>query len=299
MKRRLIDDNIFLRFDLGRNLWTVLADSPNIDQVIINLVLNARDAMPFGGMINIKTENIYLEKKAATGLEGARSSGSPARARYVCLTVSDNGNGMDEPVLSRIFEPFFTTKEHGRGTGLGLSVLYGIVQSHEGSIDVFSRPGAGSTFKIFLPALRYKFQSLGGKDKESPHEQFYDQEKRILLVEDDPEVLSLTRKVLKKNGYLVFSCRTAADALAIFEQEKGCFDLVVCDIILPDSRGTDLVLKLRQREPSLEVLLVSGFVGEQPALEEIRQQGIPFIPKPYTFEDLLQQIRRQSLHRQL
>jgi CheY-like chemotaxis protein len=216
------------------------------------------------------------------------------KERYVCFTISDTGAGMDESVLPHIFEPFFTTKERGRGTGLGLSVVYGIVKSHDGWIDVSSRPGEGSTFKIFLPAIKKKLISV--IPNQFVFEQFDNKEAKILLVEDDPEVLSLTRKVLKKNGYLVYPSKSMAEALAIFELENGYFDLVLCDIILPDGKGTDLVVKLKEANPSLNALLVSGYADDRDILDQLKLRGIPFIPKPYTFADLLKQIHLLNLN---
>jgi signal transduction histidine kinase len=284
LKRRLVDENIDLHFCLSRNLWKVYADSPNMDQVVINLVLNARDAIAGGGSITIRTDNTYDINK-----HEAKESEPGKKERYVCFTISDTGDGMDESVLPHIFEPFFTTKQRGQGTGLGLSVVYGIVKSHEGWIDVSSRPGEGSTFKIFLPAIKKK--SIDVYSSQLHFEQFDNKEAKILLVEDDPEVLSLTKKVLKKNGYLVNPCRSVAEALAIFEQENGCFDLVLCDIILPDGRGADLVVKLKQIKPSLNALLVSGYADDGDILGRHKLRGIPFMPKPYTFDDLLKQMR--------
>jgi CheY-like chemotaxis protein len=217
---------------------------------------------------------------------------SDAKERYVCFTINDTGSGMSDSVQPHIFEPFFTTKERGQGTGLGLSVVYGIIKSHNGWIDVVSHPGEGSSFKIFLPAIKQK-KIMAVSDQAIP-EQSDGAEARILFVEDDPEVLSLTRKVLKKNGYLVYSCRTIAEALVVFEQENGYFDLVVCDVILPDGKGTDLLARLMDLQPSLNALLVSGFADDREALDQLKLQGIPFLPKPYTFSDLLNQIQLQS-----
>ncbi len=279
LQRRLIDSRINLELCLSRNLWKVYADSANMDQAIVNLVLNARDAMPDGGAISIKTENITVQKS------GGKED------RYVYLSVSDTGAGMDEQVLPHIFEPFFTTKEGDQGTGLGLSVVYGIVKSHDGWIDVTSQPGQGSVFKIFLPAIKKKLISV--IPSQFIFDRFESQDEKILLVEDDPEVLSLTKKVLEKNGYLVYPCRTMSEALAVFEQENGCLDLVLCDLILPDGRGTDLAVKLKERQPFLGTLLVSGCIDDQEILDQLELQGIPFMPKPYTFGDLLKQIQLQ------
>jgi signal transduction histidine kinase len=295
IKRRLMNDGIDLHFYLSRNLWPVYADSSNMDQVIINLVINARDAMPNGGSITLKTENVCLPKS------GAGETEPDGRNQYICFTVCDTGSGMDEAVLSRIFEPFFTTKERAQGlpggTGLGLSIVYGIIRSHEGWIDVSSTPREGSAFKIFMPAIEINLNSVipGQID----YQKYGHEGRKILLVEDDPEVLSLTRKFLKKNGYLVYPCMTAMEASAIFEQENGCFDLVLFDCFLHDTRGTDLVLELKKLHPFLNVLLVSGCTNDRDMLKQLTMQGIPFLSKPYTFEDLLKQIHMQSLKRKV
>jgi two-component system cell cycle sensor histidine kinase/response regulator CckA len=285
LKRRLNDYKISFDLCLSRNLWKVYADSSNMDEVIINLILNARDSMPNGGSMAIKTENFYLQQ--TKGREAERAGND----RYVRFSVSDTGAGMEEPVLSHIFEPFFTTKEGGQGTGLGLSVVYGIVRSHDGWIDVSSHPGQGSTFKIILPAIKKKQISV------IPSQHVYDcfdsQEEKILLVEDDPEVLSLTKKVLKRNGYLVYPCKTVSEALAIFEQESRCFDLVLCDVILPDGNGAELVMKLKEMRPLMGALLVGGYVHGQ--VDWLQLKDISFMRKPYTFSDLLRQVHMQCL----
>lgn len=285
LKRRLNDYKISFDLCLSRNLWKVYADSSNMDEVIINLVLNARDSMPNGGSIAIKTENFYLQQTRGGGTECVGSD------RYVRFSISDTGAGMEELVLSHIFEPFFTTKESGQGTGLGLSVVYGIVRSHDGWIDVSSQPGQGSTFKIILPAIKKKQISV--IPSQDVFDWFDSQEEKILLVEDDPEVLSLTKKVLKRNGYLVYPCKTASEALTIFEQENGCFDLVLCDVILPDGNGTELVMKLKEMRPLMGALLVGGYVHGQ--VDWFQLKDIPFMPKPYTFGDLLRQVHMQCL----
>ncbi len=285
LKQRLIDYKIDLDLCLSRNLWKVYADSSNMDEVLINLILNARDSMPNGGSITIKTENFYLQKTEIGETERAGSD------RYVCFSISDTGAGMEEPVLSHIFEPFFTTKERGQGTGLGLSVVYGVVRSHDGQIDVSSQPGQGSTFKIILPAIKKK--QIDVIPSQYIFDRFDSQGEKILLVEDDPEVLSLTKKVLKRNGYLVYPCKTVSEALGIFEQENGNFDLVLCDVILPDGKGPDLVMRLKEIRPLMGALLVGSYADGQVDLLEPKE--IPFMSKPYTFEDLLKQVHMQCL----
>jgi len=283
LRRRLIDYKISLNLSLSRNLWKVYADSSNMDEAIINLVLNARDSMPNGGSITLKTENFYLQKT-----EG-REKGRAGSDRYVCLSICDTGAGMEETVLSRIFEPFFTTKGGGQATGLGLSVVYGIVRSHDGWIDVSSQPGKGSTFKIVLPAIKNK--KINIIPNQHVFDRFDSQEEKILLVEDDPEVLSLTKKVLERNDYLVYPCKTASEALDIFKQENGCFDVVLCDAILPDGKGPELVMKMKEIRPLMGALLVGGFTDVQ----NDRMNDVTIMAKPYTFGDLLRQVHMLCL----
>jgi CheY-like chemotaxis protein len=210
--------------------------------------------------------------------------------------VSDTGAGIDPQFLSRIFEPFFTTKELSRGTGLGLSVVYGIIKEHDGYINVTSEPGHGTTFEIFLPA--FEFESQPGKTDESFRRpaQLRGRGEKILLVEDDRDLMNLTRELLADNNYVVHACRGVSDAEIIFAREKEGFDLLISDIILPDGRGSDLALQLRQRQPSLGVVLTSGYADDRDNMERIKQQGLSFLPKPYTAEKLMRQIYEVIQH---
>jgi signal transduction histidine kinase len=288
LKQRLLDYKINLELYPAKKLWKVYADSSNMDEVMIDLILNARDAMPDGGSITVKTENIYLKKNGDGEHESAGCD------RYVVLSISDMGCGMDETVLPHIFEPFFTTKKQGRGAGLGmgLAIVYGIVKSHDGWIDVSSQLGQGSTFKIYLPAIKEKKISV--IPSQEPFDVFEGQQEKILLVENDPEVLSLTKKVLKRSGFLVHPCKTMLEAVTAFEQENGCFDLVMCDVALPDGTGVDLVMKLKENRPSLGALLVGDCTDERINRRKLKE--IPFMAKPYTFNDLLRQIHIQCLN---
>jgi PAS domain S-box-containing protein len=285
MLDRLIGEDITINCIFKQDLWMVNADADSIDQVLVNLMLNARDAMSKGGTITIRPENITLAKKRF------HPSGSAKPGRYVCLSVSDTGAGMDPQFLSRIFEPFFTTKEIGRGTGLGLSVVYGIIKEHDGYINVTSEPAQGTTFEIFLPA--FEFESQPGQAAESfmHPAQFRGHGEKILLVEDDRDLMNLTRELLADNNYVVHACRGTSDAEIIFAREKEGFDLLISDIILPDGRGSDLALQLRQRQPSMGVILTSGYADDRADLERVQQQqGVSFMPKPYSSEKLMRQI---------
>jgi PAS domain S-box-containing protein len=281
MLDRLIGEDVTINYFYEQDLWMINADADSIDQVLVNLMLNARDAMSKGGTITIKPENVTLGKKRFSPSENAKPG------RYVCLSVSDTGAGIDPQFLSRIFEPFFTMKELSRGTGLGLSVVYGIVKEHDGYINVTSEPGHGTTFEIFLPA--FEFESQPGKTDESFRRpaQLRGRGEKILLVEDDRDLMNLTRELLVDNNYVVHACRGVTDAEIIFAREKEGFDLLIGDIILPDGRGSDLALQLRQRQPSLGVILTSGYADDR---ARIQQQGVSFLPKPYTAEKLMRQI---------
>jgi two-component system cell cycle sensor histidine kinase/response regulator CckA len=284
MLDRLIGEDITINYQFDPALWTVYADTASIDQILINLVLNARDAMHGGGMLTIKPKNVVLKK------ERSSHSGDTKPGRYVCLSVSDTGAGIDKDVLPHIFEPFFTTKELGRGTGLGLSVVYGIVKDHDGHVNVKSSNGRGATFKIFLPAFKFDTQPVQAESSPARLDQLRGNGEMILLAEDDRDLMNLTRDLLTDNNYVVHACRSIFDADFVFAREKGSFDLLLSDLILPDGRGTDLALLLRRSKPSLDVILVSGYTDDQDNLEHIKKEGLPFLPKPYTAEILLRKI---------
>ena len=283
MLNRLIGEDVAINTDLEPDLWTVRADAGNIEQVITNLAVNARDAMPEGGKLTIKTENVTLDEEDCRTIPEARPG------KFVCLSVEDTGVGMDKAILARIFEPFFTTKEPEVGTGLGLSVVYGIVKQHEGWINVYSEPGQGSTFKVYLPAVSVKLEdepkgtiSLQGLQGNG---------ERILLVEDEGGVREFVTGMLGENGYVVFEAANAKEALDIFEREEGKFHLVFCDVVLPDKSGLELVDQLLSREPELRVLLSSGYTDQRLQWSVIRERGFRFIQKPYALTDLFRAIR--------
>ena len=283
MLHRLICEDIAINTTLYDNLWTIQADAGNIEQVILNIAINARDAMPEGGRLIIKTENLTLQEDVCKNIFEARPG------NFVCLTIEDTGEGMDEENMQRIFEPFFSTKGVGMGTGLGLSVVYGIVKQHKGWINVNSEPGEGSTFKVFLPAVSAK-----AKDKAVETvtmDELRGNGEKILLVEDDDAASSFGENVLQELGYVVTVAINVTKALEIFQQEKGNFDLVLADVVLPDGSGLDLLEQLRSRKPKLPVLLCSGYPDKKSRFEEIRKKEFPFIQKPYDLEVLFKTIK--------
>ncbi|MDY7041354.1 MAG: ATP-binding protein, partial [Chloroflexota bacterium] len=285
MLRRIIGEDIDLSTMLDLELGRVRADPGQIEQVIMNLAVNARDAMPQGGKIIIKTENVTLDESHVQVIPEARPG------RFVCLSVVDTGIGMDKETASYIFEPFFSTKE--KGTGLGLAVVYGIVLQHEGWINVYSEPGLGSTFKVYLPA--FSVAPKEGEITETPFsevsEELQGNGERILLVEDDEGISKYARRVLGENGYIVLAAADTKEALHIFEREKGQFDLVFSDVVLPDKSGVQLIELLLSRQPDLPVLLSSGYTDQKSQWTSIRERGIRFIQKPYSLYELLRAIR--------
>jgi len=271
--------------DLAPNVQTIKGDEGNIEQVIMNLAVNARDSMPDGGKLTIGTGNVTLDEEACKGIPEA------APGEYVCLTVADTGSGMDGETLRHIFEPFFTTKAEGKGTGLGLSVIYGIVRQHEGWIHVESTPGRGTVFRVYFPVYSGKPEEEETRKRMSP-EELRGGGERILLVEDREDVRGFAVRALRGNGYDVIDASGAEEALKVFEGEKGDFHLVFCDVVLPDQSGLWLVDRLLTSKPGLKVLLSSGYTDVKSQWPVIQKKGFPFLQKPYTLADLLQTVKR-------
>ncbi|MHB8793548.1 MAG: PAS domain-containing sensor histidine kinase [Thermoleophilia bacterium] len=282
MLGRLIGEQYRLVTHLEEGLWTINADASHIEQVIMNLVVNARDAMPGGGEITIRTGNLPVDAEYASTHPDSK------QGEFVHLQIEDLGCGMDAETISRIFEPFFTTKTAAYGTGLGLSVVYGIVTQHEGWIDVESTPGQGTVFNISLPAL--PFQTASVESENIPIEQLQGHDERILLVEDEGVVRELAEKMLTRNGYSVTVAADAEEAEAVFDDLHGDFDLVFSDVILPKENGVTLVGHLLEVKPELKVLLASGY-SDISGKETIQDKGYPFLQKPYQLQSLLRKLR--------
>ncbi len=280
MISRIIGDDIVISREFAPDLWTIRADEGNIEQVVMNLAVNARDAMPEGGTLTIRTENITLDERRCVGIPGAQPG------NYVCLTVRDTGSGMDKDVIQHIFEPFFTTKELGKGTGFGLAVVYGIIRQHNGCIKVDSEPGRGTVFKIFLPAVTAEMKEEEAAVKEPlsiPH----GKGERVLLIEDDNMVREFARTALSGNGFTVYEAGTAKEAIGIFEREKGKFYLVFSDLVLADQSGLQLADYFISRNPDLAVLITSSYVGISVHRDTLSQKGFRYLPKPYSLADLV------------
>ncbi|MBW2589391.1 MAG: response regulator [Deltaproteobacteria bacterium] len=283
MLNRFIGEDILLTVDPASDLKMIKGDAGTIEQVIMNLVVNARDAMPGGGKIIVKTGNAFFNE------EDCKLNRNAKPGEFVCFSVHDTGDGIEPSILDRIFEPFFTTKAQGKGTGLGLSAVYGIVEKHGGWINVESIPDYETTFKIYLPAI-----SVEPEQKRQPlvsQEEFKGNGERILLVEDEEVVMNLLAEMLSGKGYKVFSATNAREALDIFEKEKGAFDLVFSDVVLPDIRGLKLVEQLLKQKPEIRILFTSGYSDEKSDWQTIKQLGYSYIQKPFTSYDMLKTVK--------
>ncbi|MBI4477299.1 MAG: PAS domain S-box protein [Acidobacteria bacterium] len=275
---RLIGEDVEIRLELGSDLWPIRADPHQIEQVLLNLVVNARDAMPRGGVLTIRTANIGGEHGApmATGT-----------GHFVEMAVSDSGIGMDSATKEKIFEPFFTTKEVGRGTGLGLATVYGIVEQSGGKILVESEPGLGTTFRILFPrsdGVVERPQSIPATRRVSGNE-------TILVVEDDEAIRHLTTTSLELLGYRVLNAKDGNEAIAITQDDSTQVDLVVTDVVMPGMSGPELVSALRVRRPALPFLYVSGYTDDRFAVHGVPDPGNLVLQKPFTPVQLAQTVR--------
>ena len=280
--RRLIGEDIELTIGPGAALRRVKADPTQIEQVIVNLAVNARDAMARGGRLVIETANVDLPADFADLPEGV-----PGGA-YVMLMVADTGVGMDGSVQSHLFEPFFTTKEVGKGTGLGLATVHGIVRQHGGSIRVYSAPGEGTTFKIYLPETD---EPLDAAPAGASGAQGARGAERILLVEDDPDVRALTETVLERGGYEVIAARDGDEALRVFRDQGRPVHLLVSDVVMPKMSGRELAERLRALQADLKVLYVSGYTQEALGRHGVLEPGIVLLPKPFQPVAMLDKVR--------
>jgi CheY-like chemotaxis protein len=283
MLRRLIGAHMNLEVTVGGDLFPVLADVSQLEQVLVNLVVNARDAMPTGGKLTVEVGNVHL-----TG-EYTNSHLGVADGDYVMLAVSDTGIGMDKQTQAQIFEPFFTTKEAGKGTGLGLSTVYGIVKQSGGHIWVYSELGEGTSFKIYLPRCAGAVQStvvaapvvakLAGTET-------------ILLAEDDDQVRLMVRGILRRHGYRVIESRSAETALVAGQRHAAEISLLLTDAIMPDLNGMELIERLGATAPHIKAICMSGYPSEAAFRSGVVESSVPFLQKPVMPETLLRKIRQ-------
>jgi PAS domain S-box-containing protein len=284
MIRRLIGEDIDFATGSQEDLWTVRADPSQIEQILMNLCVNARDAMPAGGKMVVSTANATLEAPLVE-----RELTIPP-GRYATLRVADNGAGMDEEVLSRIFEPFFTTKDQGKGTGLGLATVYGIVKQSEGYIRVVSAPGEGTTFSVYLPAAEGEEPET---EEDRPEAECGDPEGKwtILLVEDEEMVRELAIEILQGAGYTVLDAANGPDALAICDRHEGRIDLLVTDLVMPGMNGIELARIVCDSRPGIPVLFMSGYSEDAKERLGYLDEGRAFLQKPITPTKLARKVR--------
>ena len=283
MLHRLLGDDVALESNFPENLPAVDADVGMIDQIIMNLSVNARDAMPRGGRLRISTSVATIDEAYVQHQPDARPG------RFVCLTVADTGCGMDRETLARIFEPFFTTKEVGKGTGLGLATVYGIVKQHQGWIEVTSEAGAGTTFKVYFPASSKPIEVHA--EKLGPDDKVRGGNETILVVEDEPVLRELARMILKDYHYEVLEASTGHEALQVWEKHKGRIDLLLTDMVMPEGMtGRELAERLQRQKPSLKVIYTSGYSSDVMGHENATRD-IKFLQKPYPPPELAQAVR--------
>ena len=283
MLQRLIGENITLVWEPGNALWPVNVDPSQIDQILANLAVNARDAIADVGRITIKTSNCVVDNAYAA------EHPSMAPGDYVQVMIEDNGSGMDNDILAHIFEPFFTTKGVGEGTGLGLATVYGAVKQNNGFIDALSEPGQGTTFRIYLP--RHD-GSITQRPLERIDRQLTSGHETILLVEDEPGILKLTTLLLQKDGYTVLPANTPGDAIRIAQEYDGEIHLLMTDVVMPDMNGRDLAHNILRYHPNIQRLFMSGYTADLIAHHGVLEEGVHFIQKPFSTQNLAAKVRK-------
>ncbi len=281
MLRRLIGEGIELSWIPGRDLWSVKIDPSQFDQILANLCVNARDAIGDTGKVTIETSNLTLDDTYA------RSHPECAPGDYVLLAVSDTGKGMDEETRSHLFEPFFTTKQLGQGTGLGLATVFGIVKQHLGAISVYSEPGQGTTFKIYLP------RAEAPPSRESPHPERASPRgtETVLLVEDENQILGLARRILERQGYTVLAARTPSAAIELAQRHSGSIHLLLTDVVMPEMNGREPQKRIAAFHPGLRCLFMSGYTANVIVHHGVLDEGVQFLQKPFTIESLAGRVR--------
>jgi len=281
MLQRLLGEDIELVARLDHDLGPIRIDPALSEQVLINLCVNARDAMPDGGTLTLETRNVALDE------EYCRRHAAVEPGDYVMCAVSDNGCGMTDEVKSHLFEPFFTTKEKGKGTGLGLAMVYGTVRQHQGAVEVYSELGRGTTVKIYLPRVAEAPEALPTRTERL----LARGDERIVVVEDEAQVRELATRLLKKQGYRVTSFANGGEALLALEQDPERIDLLVTDVVMPGMNGLALAQKLAAARPDLRVLFTSGYTEDVIVRHGILDKSIQFLPKPYTLASLATRVR--------
>jgi len=282
MLQRLIGEDIELAWMPGHDLWPVKIDPSQVDQLLANLAVNARDAIAGVGQLTIETSNTELDREYCAKHLGF------VPGQYVQLEVSDNGCGMNPAILAYIFEPFFTTKEEGQGTGLGLATVYGIVKQNQGFINVYSEPDHGTTFRIYLPRVK---EETAESTPAASRDELPRGNETILIVEDDMAILDLGRRFIERLGYTVLTAASPSLALKVVEDYGGTIDLLITDVVMPEMNGKELAGLLQEMKPGLKCLFMSGYTADAIARQGILDQGICFLSKPFSSRDIALKVR--------
>jgi PAS domain S-box-containing protein len=282
MLRRLIGEDIDLAWLPAADLWPVMIDPSQIDQMLANLCVNARDAIHGVGKITLETENVTFNKEYCANHPGF------VAGNYISLAVSDNGCGMNKEVLEHLFEPFFTTKEMGKGTGLGLATVYGIVKQNLGFINVYSEPGHGTTFKLYVP--RHADKKIQNQTEELAQAVVRGHE-TILMVEDEPTILRIGKIILENLGYTVLAACTPGEAMRLAAEHAEKIDMLMTDVVMPEMNGRDLAKRLLLLYPEIKCLFMSGYTADVIARHGVLDEGVHFIQKPFNVDDLARTVR--------
>ncbi|MBW2670713.1 MAG: response regulator [Deltaproteobacteria bacterium] len=283
MLKRMIGEDIEFQTVLEPERRKVHMDSGQIEQIIINMAVNSRDAMPQGGKLVLETANVHIDENYLSEHGINETPGS-----YVMLAISDTGSGMDKETQEHLFEPFFTTKEIGKGTGLGLSTVYGIVKQNTGFIWVYSEPGHGTTFKVYLPKVK---EGVAPEEKEQTPVGDLNGSETVLIVEDDDRLRNLTRKILERYGYSIQKAENGEDALRVSEEHDGSIDLMLTDVVMPKMSGRETAERLQPLYPQMKVIYMSGYTDNAIVHHGVLVPGINFLEKPFTPEGLARKVR--------
>jgi nitrogen-specific signal transduction histidine kinase len=281
MIRRLIEENIRLSTRTVPELWPVRADRSQIEHVLVNLVVNARDAMPQGGTLSIETANVELDPRFCETHPGALPG------PYVSLRVRDTGHGMSEETRSHLFEPFFTTKDTGKGTGLGLPMCYGITKQHDGYIDVESAPGHGTTVSVYLPRALESVPDPPRQDRDDRPRGT----ETILFVEDEAPVRQVGKRILERLGYTVLEADSAEQGLDVLDAHGDRIDMLITDVVLPGMSGRELADRARELRRDLPILFVSGYTDDVMLKQKVLEHGATLLPKPFSLDSLSTSVR--------
>ena len=290
MLNRLIGENIKMHNQLSEELWPIRADENQIEQVITNIVINARDAMPDGGKLTITTKNVIIKDNKSQSMPDIKPG------KYIRLDIEDTGRGIEKEIQGKIFDPFFTTKGRAKGTGMGLSVVHGIIKKHKGQIKVKSETGRGTKFKIFIPAIDREISRSREPQKKKNLKKYQGQGETILIAEDDQPILKYLENIFSSYNYNFHKAGSGEEALDIFNREKDDIDLLISDVVMTGMNGVELADKLKEERPDLKVILSSGYSDRKIIKSKIKSRGYAFIRKPYNVNELLELIREILEH---